>query len=129
MMFFTKQQQAIHCLQLAEFLKKLKPHAYNHKRYMNDETCGTVGCALGWAAQQGIGGLENGGLPGFPIGSGREYHFPLAAADVVFGEPSGKHIFSRWRPNPKVGEPRGARQLSIYRLQQQAKQLLQEIIQ
>lgn len=117
----SKTNQALNCLQLAEFLDNLPTRKYNHTAFSND--CGSVCCALGWAAQQGIGGLNNPATPQLKT-KGNDVFYYDEAADRVFGYGAYRDIFGGLRPNASKGEPRGNRQLSIHRLREQALNLL-----
>lgn len=116
----SKTTQALHCLQLAEFLENLSSRKYNHSAFSNE--CGTVCCALGWAAQQGIGGLKNPQTPTLYTRSSTFYYDD--AADRVFGNGAYDRIFGGVRPEATKGEPRSNRKLSIHRLRVQALELL-----
>jgi hypothetical protein len=89
---YNKLEQSFHCTELAMRLEKLGANRYNHEFY----TCGTVACALGWAAEYGFGGLfldEN----NVPIRAAGQTD--VMAADEVFGEGAYQNIFSYFRYN------------------------------
>lgn len=122
MITFTPAQQAKHCRQLADFLEKLPSKKYDHEIYSKNNACGTVACALGWAAHEGIGGLES---PGWPSISDTWFG-PSDSAELVFGPGVFYEIFSAGRPARQPGESRSPRIISIQRLRERAKLLTEQ---
>lgn len=56
-MSYTRQQQATHCRQLADYLESLPAESYDHDAYVSEDGsngCGTVACALGHAGFSGL---------------------------------------------------------------------------
>jgi hypothetical protein len=119
---YSKTQQAEHCSQLAKLLGKISPSEYHHGTYhlKNYSGCGTVACALGWAAEKGIGNLflhscsedNTAGTPRFITAQGASLN-PAMAAEEVFGKNSFEEIFSTNRnermqvPDYKYTDDRG----------------------
>lgn len=128
------EQQAKHCTQLADFLETLNPQHYNHKYYGAPDTCGTVGCALGWAGVIHVGGMDA-KLGLFdkitPILPGTDLR-PVEIADKVFGEDAYRQIFDTTRHMHHAGmrhyasTPDRGRRDSINLLRQRAEQLRRE---
>lgn len=55
------REQAINCKLLAEILQAVKPEQYNHSFFVDENDCGTVACALGWAAVNGLANFSSDG--------------------------------------------------------------------
>lgn len=124
---FTKQQIRTgnhRLLKLAAFLRTLPREKFNYERWVGsdwqgkqDLSCGTTGCALGWAATMpefrrlGLELRLSGNLAGYvtlkdegpPVGWGEENSKSYAAACRIFyldaEESEDEYLF-----RPKVGE-------------------------
>lgn len=97
---FTKLEQADHCVRLATLIERSNPEMYNHEHFevKSHKPCGTVACALGWAAIAGIGGLKmEHGFPTLRDGQAFDVLSHMSASDVVFGKDAYEEIFSSYR--------------------------------
>lgn len=116
-MIFTPEQQAKHCRELADKLEndpRVHKH-YDHYAFRRQGACGTVACALGWAATLGIGGLGfDGVFPTLP-----SLHCAVDSANTVFGPGAYHRIFAGYnRVSVDGGE--ADRCAAIERLRNQA---------
>lgn len=79
------------CIKLAEFLETLPDSQHDQRVWATKSHCGTVGCALGWAAQ--IGMLEDLELENGPWNLKHPAAGWMHAGNAYFGNQATNEIF------------------------------------
>lgn len=100
---FTREEQAQHCDQLVAVLEETSAVNYDHSVFVEagrrSNECGTIACALGWAAIRGIGGLKleqkvNPVHPDLMSYVESMWQVTRDSADHVFGDDAWQRIFA-----------------------------------